>query len=57
VSKRLFAAGDPESQKLVPGCDLLLIATGKHPELGSEFVESHWFHVAWIRKLAELGEL
>jgi hypothetical protein len=41
--EQVRAAGDSESQKLAPGCDLLLIATGKHPELGSEFVESHWF--------------
>jgi hypothetical protein len=38
---RVFAQG--RDYKLADGCDILMIVTGRVPELGTEVVESHWF--------------
>jgi len=53
--QKVRADGGPE-YKLEEGCDLLLIATGKRPELGSDFVESHWFRADEL-SVGRFGEI
>jgi hypothetical protein len=46
-----------DERELSEGCDILLIVTGNVPELGTDLIESHWFHADKDLSDAGFGEI
>lgn len=57
LALRRIRALDGSNQRLTEGCDIVLIVSGRVPELGTDFIESHWFRADQDLGTGAFGEV